>query len=52
MFLLRIIIFIIIVIVTLPYLKKGSEVLLKRMPSEVSDSINKIAKQAKEINKK
>jgi hypothetical protein len=50
MFLVRIIIFIVIVIVALPYLKKGSDVVMKRMPSEISDSINKITKQVKEIN--
>ena len=51
MFLLRIIVFIIIVIFTLPYLKKGADVVLKRIPSEISDSVNKKIKQGKEITK-
>jgi hypothetical protein len=52
MFLLRIIVFIAIVMFTYPYLKKGADVVMKRIPSEVSGSINKLTKQVKEINKK
>ena len=52
MFLLRIIVFIVIIIFTLPYLKKGTDIVMKRIPSEVSNSVNKITKQVKEINKK
>ena len=52
MFLLRIIVFIVIVIIALPYLKKGADVVMKRMPSEISNSINNLTKQVKEINKK
>ena len=52
MFLLRIIVFIAIVAFTYPYLKKGSDFVMKRVPSEVSNSINNLTKQVKEINKK
>ena len=52
MILLRIIVFIVIIIFTLPYLKKGADIVMKRIPNEVSNSVNKITKQVKEINKK
>ncbi len=52
MFLLRIIVFVVIVIIALPYLKKGADVVMKRLPSEVSDSVKNLAKQVKEVNKK
>jgi hypothetical protein len=52
MFLLRIIVFIAIVMFTYPYLKKGADIVMKRIPSEASGSINKLTKQVKEINKK
>ena len=58
MFLLRIIVFIVIIIIALPYLKKGADVLFKRLPSELSTPIkktlektNKVTKQIKEIKK-
>lgn len=49
MFLLRIIVFIAIVAFAYPYLKKGSDFVMKRVPSEVSGSIKKITKQVKDI---
>jgi hypothetical protein len=52
MFLLRIIVFIVIIIFTLPYLKKGADIVMERMPSDFSNSVNKITKQVKEINKR
>ena len=51
MFLLRIIVFIAIIILTLPYLKKGANAVMKRIPSEISNPINKTIKQSKETTK-
>jgi hypothetical protein len=51
MFLLRIIVFIAIIILTLPYLKKGANAVMKRIPSEISNPINKTIKQGREITK-
>jgi hypothetical protein len=58
MFLLRIIVFIAIFIITLPYIKKGADAFFKRLPSELSTPIkktleetNKITKEIKEIKK-
>jgi hypothetical protein len=51
MFLLRIIVFIGMVMFAYPYLKKGADVVMKRIPSEVSGSINKLTNQVKEIKK-
>lgn len=51
MFLLRIIVFIVIIIITLPYLKKGADAVMKRIPSEISNPINKTIKQSQEITK-
>ena len=52
MFLLRIIVFIVIIILTLPYLKKGANAVMKRIPSEISNPINKTIKQSKEATKR
>ena len=52
MFLLRIIVFIAIIAFAYPYVKKGSDFVMKRIPSDVSNSINNLTKQVKEINKK
>lgn len=52
MFLLRIIIFIVMIVFAYPYLKKGADFVLKRVPSEVSNSVNNLKKQAKEVIKK
>ncbi len=51
MFLLRIIVFIVIIIFTLPYLKKGADIVMKRIPNEFSNSVNNLKKQAKEVIK-
>jgi hypothetical protein len=55
MFLLRIIVFIVIIAFAYPYVKKSSDFIMKRVPDEVKGSISNIAKQVKnikEINKK
>ena len=52
MFLLRIIIFIVLIAIAYPYLKKGSDFVIKRLPNEVSGSINKVNQQLKDIIKK
>jgi len=52
MFLLRIIIFIAIVIFTLPYIKKGADTIMNRIPEDLSNSLKKTAKEATEKVKK
>ena len=49
MFLLRILVFIVIIAFAYPYVKKGSEFFFKRIPAEVTAPIKKITKQVKEL---
>jgi len=53
MFLLRIIVFIVIIIITLPYIKKGADALMKEVPvvSKAVKAVNNVADKVKSVNK-
>ena len=50
MFLLRIIVFIVIIIIALPYIKKGADSVMKAVPG-VSKVVNDVTDKVKSVNK-
>ena len=51
MFLLRIIVFIVIIIIALPFIKKGKEMVMKNVPG-VSKVVNNVTDKVKSATKK